>query len=131
MKSSSAAKLFNAVHKAQVSWKRIRPLMHPQNVEKEQKIWEPGELNVRHLSFAYPGGERVRRIYHFRHKRTDHRDYGPVACGKSTLGKAFLCEYPYEGKIQFAGRELQDMKEQERTGIAGYLGHDPELFMTV
>ena len=26
-KSSSAAKLFNAVHKAQVSWKRIRPLM--------------------------------------------------------------------------------------------------------
>ena len=62
-------------------------------------------------------------------KRTDHRDYGPVACGKSTLGKAFLCEYPYEGKIQFAGRELQDMKEQERTGIAGYLGHDPELFL--
>ena len=51
-----------------------------------------------------------------------------MACGKSTLGKAFLCEYSYEGKIQFAGRELQDMKEQERTGIAGYLGHDPELF---
>ena len=29
VKSSSAAKLFNAVHKAQVSWKRIKPLMHP------------------------------------------------------------------------------------------------------
>lgn len=129
VKSSSAAKLFNAVHKAQVSWKRIRPLMHPQNVEKEQKIWEPGELNVRHLSFAYPGGERVLEDISFSAQKGQIIGItGPVACGKSTLGKAFLCEYPYEGKIQFAGRELQDMKEQERTGIAGYLGHDPELF---
>ena len=28
-KSASAAKLFNSVHKAQVSWKRIRPLLAP------------------------------------------------------------------------------------------------------
>ena len=27
VKSSSAAKLFNAVHKAQVSWNRIKPLL--------------------------------------------------------------------------------------------------------
>lgn len=55
VKSTSAAKLFNAVHKAQVSWKRIRPLMHPQNVEKEQKIWEPGELNVLAFKFRISG----------------------------------------------------------------------------
>ena len=33
VKSSSAAKLFNAVHKAQVSWKRIRGLLAPQKAE--------------------------------------------------------------------------------------------------
>ena len=53
---------------------------------------------------------------------------GAVACGKSTLGKAFLCEYPYEGHITVDGAELQNMEQSVRTGIIGYLGHDPELF---
>lgn len=53
---------------------------------------------------------------------------GPVACGKSTLGRTFLCEYPYEGAIRIDGRDLQRMKPNERTKIIGYLGHDPELF---
>ena len=53
---------------------------------------------------------------------------GPVACGKSTLGKAFLCEYPYEGQILYHGRELQDAAQAERIGWISYLGHDPELF---
>ena len=52
---------------------------------------------------------------------------GPVACGKSTLGKVFLCEYPYRGTIRFAGKELQQMEEKERTSCIGYLGHAPEL----
>lgn len=51
-----------------------------------------------------------------------------MACGKSTLGKAFLCEYPYEGQILVDGEELQKMTPSKRTGIIGYLGHDPELF---
>lgn len=53
---------------------------------------------------------------------------GAVACGKSTLGKTFLCEYPYEGRIRFHGKELSEMTKAERTGMIGYLGHDPELF---
>lgn len=51
-----------------------------------------------------------------------------MACGKSTFGKTFLCEYPYEGSICFAGRELQELTDAERSGSIGYLGHDPELF---
>ncbi|MFR3320186.1 MAG: hypothetical protein ACLTSZ_02235 [Lachnospiraceae bacterium] len=31
---------------------------------------------------------------------------GAVACGKSTLGKVFLCEYPYEGEIRLGDTEL-------------------------
>ena len=53
---------------------------------------------------------------------------GSVACGKSTFGKTFLCEYPYEGSITFGGRELQELTDAERSGSIGYLGHDPELF---
>lgn len=52
---------------------------------------------------------------------------GPVACGKSTLGRSFLCEYPYEGHLTYGSRELSSYTEQERSRIVGYLGHDPEL----
>ena len=50
-----------------------------------------------------------------------------MACGKSTLGKAFLCELPYTGSIQYGGREMAGMTDAERCGVVGYLGHDPEL----
>ena len=53
MKSSSAAKLFNAVHKAQVSWKRIRPLMKLVEEEEPCKVQQAGELQVSHVDFAY------------------------------------------------------------------------------
>ena len=53
---------------------------------------------------------------------------GPVACGKSTLGKTFLCESPYEGSITFGGKELEKMEKADRNRMVGYLGHDPELF---
>lgn len=39
-----------------------------------------------------------------------------------------MCEYPYEGHITVDGVELQNMEQSVRTGIVGYLGHDPELF---
>ena len=129
VKSSSAAKLFNAVHKAQVSWKRIRPLMQPVEKKENRCIQKPGELRVEHLSFTYPDGEKVLNDISFAAKPGEIIGItGTVATGKSTLGKAFLCEYPYEGSIQFAGKELQTMKEEDRMGIVGYMGHDPELF---
>lgn len=133
VKSSSAAKLFNAVHKAQVSWNRIKPLL-PQEEENEAdevKVKEtPVEaLKVKHLSFTYPDGKKILDDISFSAKKGQIIGItGAVACGKSTLGKAFLCEYPYEGHITVDGVELQNMEQSVRTGIVGYLGHDPELF---
>lgn len=129
VKSSRAAKLFNAVHKAQVSWKRIKPLMTPmENPTKVQKK-QPQSLVVKHLSFAYPGKKKIVNDVSFTAKPGQIIGVtGPVACGKSTLGKTFLCEYPYQGSIQFGGKELSQMEASDRTGIIGYLGHDPELF---
>ena len=129
VKSSSAAKLFNVVHKAQVSWKRIRPLMKLVEEEEPCKVQQAGELQVSHVDFAYPTGGRILENVSFTAKPGQIIGItGPVACGKSTLGKVFLCEYPYEGSIRFKNQELGGLDDRERIGIIGYLGHDPELF---
>ena len=133
VKSSSAAKLFNAVHKAQVSWNRIKPLLAQKPQKDEQKLGESkgtvNRLEVEHLSLTYPDGKKVLNDISFTAEKGQMIGItGPVACGKSTLGRVFLCEYPYEGAIRIDGRELRKMKPDERTKIIGYLGHDPELF---
>ncbi len=164
-KSSKAAKLFNAVHKAQVSWKRIHPYMERaaeaveedeiaekkenysvESADKHVKIGaessaahrsgqqsekNSGRENVviaDHLTFAYPGSDPIFKDISFTAKPGQIIGItGPVACGKSTLGKSFLCEYPYEGHLTYGGRELSSYTENERSRIVGYLGHDPEL----
>ena len=128
-KSSSAAKLFNAVHKAQVSWKRIKPLLQNSKAEPEFPAAAPAELNVDHLHFAYPNGKEIIHDLSFQAAPGQIIGVtGPVACGKSTLGKTFLCESPYEGSITFGGKELGKMEKADRNRMVGYLGHDPELF---
>ena len=73
-KSSSAAKLFNAVHKAQVSWNRIRPLLDSVNEEEDGKEWRPGDLEVKDVSFAYPDGKRVlEHVSFLANHGADHR----------------------------------------------------------
>jgi ATP-binding cassette subfamily B protein len=131
LKSSNAAKLFNAVQKAQVSWARIKPLMReyigldaalPPDAAKSAELtlssvsmgWPDGETILRNISFsAYPG--QIIGVT------------GPVACGKSTLGKAFIGEVPYCGSIRVAGRELKDLSHRERSQLISYMGHEPEL----
>ena len=83
VKSSKAAKLFNAVQKAEVSWTA-----------------RPGDI----IGIT-----------------------GPVACGKSTLGRVFLCEAPYGGSARFGGTEFSALTPRQISATVGYLGHDPEL----
>ena len=133
-KSASAAKLFNSVHKAQVSWKRIRPLLAPveeapETAVKIQKEESGAALHLRHVTFSYPNGAPILKDISFSAKPGWIIGItGAVACGKSTLGKVFLCEYPYEGEIRLGDTELRELSEQERCETVGYLGHDPELF---
>ena len=151
-KSSSAAKLFNAVHKAQVSWNRIKPLLtrkdertviedqtaenHARECREKNDTVPAGKtettvqkIQISHLNFAYPDGKKILDdICLSAEKGQIIGITGAVACGKSTLGKVFLCEYPYEGQILVDGTDLQAMDEADRTKRIGYLGHDPELF---
>ena len=128
-KSSGAAKLFNAVHRAQVSWRRISPLMREVKPLEQVQAAPSAPLHVRELGFAYPGGEKIFAGLSFDAQPGEIIGVtGPVASGKSTLGKAFLCEYPYEGSVRFGEKELSGLTESQRAGVVGYLGHDPELF---
>jgi len=128
VKSSKAAKLFNAVQKAEVSWKRIKPLMRPVPEEPAAETAAPARLEVKGLGAAYPGGVPVFQGLSFTAEPGQIIGVtGPVACGKSTLGRAFLCEFPYQGSICFGGEELSSLPPERRWGVVGYLGHDPEL----
>ena len=128
-KSSNAAKLFNAVHKAQVSWKRIKPLMVIQAKDTDCKNQTSGRLEVQNLSFTYPDGKNVYNGISFTAEPGQIIGVtGPVASGKSTFGRTFLCEYPYEGSIRYNGCELKNAADNVRSGIISYLGHDSELF---
>ena len=97
-KSSKAAKLFNAVHKAQVSWRRIKPLMQPVQPLPELPPRKAVPIQAEDLSFAYPGEAPLFSGLSFTLRPGQIIGVtGPVACGKSTLGRVFLCESPYGG----------------------------------
>jgi ATP-binding cassette subfamily B protein len=131
LKSSHAAKLFNAVQKAQVSWARIKPLMK-EYIEQDPvslpDIAKTAELTLSNVSMGWTDKETVLRDISF----SAHRGQiigvtGPVACGKSTLGKGFIGEVPYCGSIRVAGRELRELSHCERCQLISYMGHEPEL----
>ena len=128
-KSSKTAKLFNSVQRAEVSWKRIKPLMKAPEALPKLNIPDGEPLEVKGVSFAYPGCEPTFRNLTFSAKPGDIIGLtGPVACGKSTLGRMFLCEEPYSGSIRLGGRELSGLTAREISERIGYLGHDPELW---
>ena len=128
LKSSRAAKMFNSIQKAQVSWKRMKPLMKKEIVHESIKERRIGLLEVKDLGFTYPKGDEI--FNHLSFHATPGQVIGvtgSVACGKSTLGRTFLCEYPYTGEILVDGVDLSSLKELERLSLIGYMGHQPEL----
>ncbi len=129
VKSSKAAKLFNAVQRAEVSWKRIKPMMKTPRALEPLAIPAAQRVEVSGLSFCYDGGAPIFEGVSFSAQPGNIIGVtGPVACGKSTLGRVFLCERPYGGSVRIGGRELSGLSPREAASTVGYLGHDPELW---
>ena len=127
VKSSKVAKLFNAVQKAEVSWKRIRPLMKTPEQLDALQIPAAQEVTLKKLAFSYGEEPVFSGLSLTAHPGDIVGITGPVACGKSTLGRVFLCEAPYQGSVCFGGRELSALTPRQIAATVGYLGHDPEL----
>ena len=127
VRASKVAKLLNAVQKAEVSWKRIKPLMKTPVLPEEPAVPQPETVVLDGLSFAY-GEKQIFAGISLTARPGDIIGVtGPVACGKSTFGRAFLGEAPYGGSIRFGERELSALSPHEIASTVGYLGHDPEL----
>ena len=127
VKSSKVAKLFNAVQKAEVSWKRIRPLMKTPEQLDVLQIPAAQDVTLKELAFSYGEEPVFSGLSLTAHPGDIIGITGPVACGKSTLGRVFLCEAPYQGSVCFGGRELSTLNPRQIAATVGYLGHDPEL----
>ena len=127
VKSSKVAKLFNAVQKAEVSWKRIRPLMKTPEQLDALQIPAAQDVTLKELAFSYGEEPVFSGLSLTAHPGDIIGITGPVACGKSTLGRVFLCEAPYQGSVCFGGRELSTLTPRQIAATVGYLGHDPEL----
>lgn len=127
VKSSKVAKLFNAVQKAEVSWKRIRPLMKTPEQLDALQIPAAQDVTLKKLAFSYGEEPVFSGLSLTAHPGDIIGITGPVACGKSTLGRVFLCEAPYQGSVCFGGRELSALTPRQIAATVGYLGHDPEL----
>ena len=127
VKASKVAKLFNSVQKAEVSWKRIKPLMKLPKELAPLAIPAPADVKLQDLSFVYGEEPIFSGLTLTAHPGDIIGVTGPVACGKSTLGRVFLCEMPYGGSVQFGQREFAALTPREISATVGYLGHDPEL----
>ena len=127
VKSSKVAKLFNAVQKAEVSWKRIRPLMKSPEELPPLTVPAPADVTLENLSFAYGDTPIFSGLTLTAHPGDIIGVTGPVACGKSTFGRVFLCEAPYGGSAKFGQKEFSTLTPRQIAATVGYLGHDPEL----
>lgn len=127
VKSSKVAKLFNSVQKAEISWKRIKPLMRSPEPADALVIPPSADVTLDGLSFAYGEAPIFSGLSLTAHPGDIIGVTGPVACGKSTFGRVFLCELPYDGSVRFGDHELSSLSKREIAGTVGYLGHDPEL----
>lgn len=130
-KASKSAKLFNSVQKAKVSWGRIKPYL--QNLSTPDSLPSlEGSLSVSDLSFAYPSAASGRK-YLFNGANFSVKPgqivalSGPVACGKTTLGKILIGEQPYEGCIK-VGEQVLSAEGDSYDWRIGYMGHQPQLF---
>lgn len=129
-KASRIARLFNTIQKSSVSWKRIKPyLKEYSEIDESINIkFEETNLIVKKLNFSYTNENYIINNLNFKGKTGDIIGVtGPIGCGKSTLGKLFLGEYPYEGNLIIDNKELRDYSQYERSNIISYLGHNPHL----
>ena len=126
VKSSKAAKLFNAVQKAKVSWDRIYPIIDNDHEVKNRKPFDVNTLEVCNLSYAYDDQVIFSNVS-FQAKKGDIIGItGEIASGKSTLGKVFLENSHYQGKILVNKKQLKDIEKEY--AVTSYMGHNLELF---
>lgn len=128
VKASKVGKLFSSVEKAKVSWERIKPLMKEVHEDEEEIVDKPLDVTMRDVSIAIDGHTLFSSLSLDAHSGMIIGITGPVASGKSALGRALFKEMNYSGSIKYGGEELSEMDEKKLWSEALYLPHNNELF---
>ena len=133
VKASHAAKLFNSVQKASVSWKRIQPLMR-EAVDDDWTVMDrpvvPVSLTFDDVACGYREPNFLHHISFAAHPGEIIGITGEIASGKSLLGKILIGEVPYTGTITVGAKNFAEMDQKERLETFTYMGHEPELLST-
>ena len=94
---------------------------------RDRNIPAAQDVTLENLSFSYGEGPIFSGLSLTAHPGDIIGITGPVACGKSTFGRVFLCEVPYGGSAKFGKTEFAALTPRQISATVGYLGHDPEL----
>ena len=101
-------------------------MKQPEQLEPLQ-VPQAADVTLKDLAFAYGDVPIFSGLNLTAHPGDIIGITGPVACGKSTLGRVFLCEAPYAGSVRFGKTELSALTPRQVSATVGYLGQDPEL----
>lgn len=124
-KSSHAAKLFNAVHKAEVSWARIQSYLGDTRELPRLESVGPADLSVSDVNLSYENHKVLSDISFSAKPGQIIGITGTVASGKSVLGRVFLQEDDWTGTVTYGGKDIRQMTNY---AVFAYSGHNPELF---
>ncbi len=127
-------KIINNVQRGVASYKRLKAIMDvpsipPQELECTEAV--SGDIEVRHLTFRYPGAERdALSDVSFTVKQGQKLGIaGTTGCGKTTLLSLLLKFYqPPRGCIFIGGRDICDIPAASIRRSTGYVMQDGFLF---
>ena len=130
------ASLLTRLQNSKMSLKALDLLMElPSEEQSGREYVDMGRLtpsfSFEHLSFAYPGAERLALSDVSLHIRPGERVgiVGRMGSGKSTLGKMLIGLYqPREGAVKFGGVDIRQMAQADLRSRVGVLPQDVVLF---
>lgn len=129
IKTSKISKLFNSIQKSKVSFTRIKQELTPFKTKDNTTISlsKPYSISFDNVSFNY-GDNTIFKDLSFTAKAGEIIGIsGPVACGKSTLGKVLYGNLPYNGSIKINNNELKDLTNYQKNTLISYKAHNPYL----
>ncbi|MDO5153144.1 MAG: ABC transporter ATP-binding protein [Eubacteriales bacterium] len=111
--------LFQNISRGLASWKRVREVLHSEPELKDGTLTEgpgqPGEIEFRDVSFAYPGGgQKVLEHINLTIRRGETvAIMGATGCGKTTLVNLISRFYDVtDGAVLVDGADVRDYRQQ-------------------
>lgn len=128
-KASHTARLFSSIETGLACWKRIGPYI------KEYKPYEKGttiegddKVVFNNFSLIIDDKTLIKDLNFEAKKGEIIGVTGPIASGKSALGKVLIGLLPYQGSLTVFNQEVSSNKKEDLQKTVVYMGHQPQLF---